>query len=675
LRLYLAGYPWTRELKLTLENLELRQQLPLQVPRLPRESWQLSNFPLPREWKGQPVRLLAEDESKGPGGWIAFAEVPPIRLSAEISFAFRLLGLTLFVFVVTTLPAAAACMLAAWRGVRNALDLTAIALLAMTSAGYLAFWIYFINPVAGNVFRNVVLIACIAFIAWAVSRGRGRIDWQPLRQMIVPLLVLALASVFVISLGFVYGEPMSVQDYSAQRFGPPALSIDNFLPKLLADAVYQHHIAIPFISDWLSSDRPPLQAGMALWTYGGMHPNRDLNYELLGVILQLTALVGLWAYLEASQVSRKAVALILVATLFSGFTIFNSFFTWPKLFPAALLLLIPAYLLTARYRSARSDWRVGVIVGAAIAFAMLCHGGSAFGIIGLALALAVLRRLPSLRFTAAAVIVAGLLYLPWMLYQKYYDPPGDRLLKMHLAGVLEPRPEASLRQILAEKYGKLSWQQIADYKLDNFRSVFDTKPFWSHGAVLVRGLLTGNAEESSAAAAFMRVTAFYRWNRSIDVFSFAPLAFLLFAFRRRKSIELQQAWFLWLSTAIILVVWCLLMYGPYSTVVHQGCYLTEVTAITGGVLVLWALSPKLAACLAALHIAFNLALYVFLNPSKPVGVATFMGPRNPVLDSFAVLSAAAFVFCLWRMGHAGAVEERKAAIALAGAQPEYAALS
>jgi len=61
----------------------------------------------------------------------------------------------------------------------------------------------------------------------------------------------------------------------------------------------------------------------------------------------------------------------------------------------------------------------------------------------------------------------------------------------------------------------------------------------------------------------------------------------------------------------------------------------------------------LAACLAALHIAFNLALYVFLTPSKPVGVATFMGPRNPVLDSFAVQSAAALVLLLWRMGYAG----------------------
>ena len=125
-------------------------------------------------------------------------------------------------------------------------------------------------------------------------------------------------------------------------------------------------------------------------------------------------------------------ALALATTFVSGFVILNSFYTWPKLLPVAFLFVLPGYLFTDRFSSVRADWRVGALVGAAAGFAMLCHGGSAFALLGIALTLLCLRRLSSLRFLLAGALVAGFLYFPWMLYQKYYDPPGDRLLKMHL---------------------------------------------------------------------------------------------------------------------------------------------------------------------------------------------------------------------------------------------------
>ena len=649
LTLYLAGYPSTPGIRLAVENLQTGEQLPLQVTKPPRERWRLDSFPLPASWRGQPVRVLAEDEAARPGGWLAFAEVRPLEIGVQMSFAFRLLALTLFLFLLTSLPALSACILASWRGVKRALDFVAIALLAICLVGYLAFWIYFLSHLAGMIFSYLVLISACACIIGSLGRERRRSTWMPLRPLLTPLLLVLLASVFVTSVGFVYGKPMSIQDYSSRRFGPPALSIDNFIPKIFADAVFQQHIPVPFLGDWLSSDRPPLQSGMLLWSYPWLHGDRDLSSQIVGTILQLTSMAALWAYLDTAGVNRKTASLVLAAALFSGFTIFNSFFTWPKLLPAGLLLIILGYLFTSRYIAIRSDVRVAVIVGAAAAFAMLSHGGSAFGLLGLVLTLPILRRLPGPRFTVAAIVVAGILYLPWALYQKYYDPPGDRLLKMHLAGTLEPRPEVTFLHLLATNYHKLSWHEVGSNKFENLSSVFDTQPFWSHVGVLLEGVFTGDTERQGAAVTALREPAFYRWNRSIDLFSFAPPAYLVcLVFRRRRSTEFQQSWFLWLYVAMTIIVWCLVMFGPYTTAVHQGCYATELAAIAAAILAVWSISPASTYCLVILHIALNLATYVLLTPARPIGVATFMGPVNTALCAVSGFAAAATVLVLWK---------------------------
>jgi hypothetical protein len=368
------------------------------------------------------------------------------------------------------------------------------------------------------------------------------------------------------------------------------------------------------------------------------------------VILQLTCLVGLWGYLQASLIDRRAMALIQVTVFFSGLTIFNAFFTWPKLLPVAFLFVIAGYLLTDRYHSVRSDWRIGAITGCATAFAALCHGGSAFAIIGLAATMLALRRLPGARFILAASLSAAILYSPWTLYQKYYDPPGDRLLKWHLAGTIEPEPHITFSRLLAANYEKLSWKQIADAKVANFEHVLDTGTFWKDAAAVVRSFLTGDKQKRAAAVAMLRWGMFIYWIQSLDLFSLTPLAFIIWlALRRRKSTEIQQAWLLWLCTAITLVVWCLLMFIPASTHAYQGSYFTELTAFSGGALALWAISQRLAVLAIGCHIVFNLAVYVFLPVTQPVGAPTFMGPANLVLAGFGALSALAFLWLSWQM--------------------------
>jgi len=389
---------------------------------------------------------------------------------------------------------------------------------------------------------------------------------------------------------------------------------------------------------------------MALWQYPWFRGSRDLSYQLLGIILQLTALLALWAYLDAAKVSRKAMALALPVAFFSGFTIFNSFYVWPKLLTAAFLLIIAAYLFTDRYRQVRTDWRIGALIGAAAAFAMLSHGGSIFGLLGVLVTMMLLRRVPSARFVLVAAGAAVILYLPWSLYQKYYDPPGDRLLKMHLAGIVDPHPELKLKDLLLRKYERLGWKGTWNYKVENFDVVWKGTTTGQPLAEIVGPLLTGDRQQRAAAVASLREGIFLHWFWSIDFLSLGPLALLLcIALRRRESPEFQQAAILWLCTAATLVIWCLLMFGPAKTVVYQGCYFAEMAAFAAGVLAFWALNRPLTVFIAACHVLLALLMYAFLAPPQPTGFASYLGPANPVPGFFAVLSALTFGLVMWRL--------------------------
>jgi hypothetical protein len=652
LTLYLAGYPGSANLHLAVEDLQTGHQLPLQIESAPGEAWRLYHFPLPSRWKGRPVRVLAEDEATGPTGWVGFTDpITAPELKNKLSFALRILGLVLLLLVVLILPAAAAAVLAFLRGVADLLDLVAVALLALGFVGYGSFWTYLLSRKAGIAYTYIVLLSSCVVIAYACLWSRSRIRFLALRRLIEPLLIVALASVFVISLGFIYGKPETMQSYAAQRFEPPTLPIDNFLPKILADDVFRGDIPKPMIGDWLSSDRPPLQAGLVLWTYAFTHGNRDLPYQVASTVLQVCFLAGLWAYLNASGVNRKAMALVLATAFFSGFAIFNSFFTWPKLLPVAFLLIIAAYAFTDRYRLIRGEWRVGALLGALAALAMLCHGGSMFALLGVAMTLLLMRRVPSFRALLATSFAAALLYLPWSLYQKYYDPPGDRLLKWHLAGTTSPHPEAKFRDLLMTSYGQLGWKGTLEYKIENFSVLAaDIPAFWQHTARVVRTLFRGALTQRAAAVAWLRLSMFCHWFSSIDFLSVAPIALLLCAaLGLRNSTEFQQAWVLWFCTAVTLVLWCLLMLGPGMTLVHQGCFFTEIAAFAGGVLCFWALSPKLAAAVTAGHIGFNFAVFCWLTPPTIPGFATFMGPANPALGCACFAAVGGFALVLWHI--------------------------
>ena len=250
---------------------------------------------------------------------------------------------------------------------------------------------------------------------------------------------------------------------------------------------------------------------------------------------------------------------------FSGFTFIHGFYTWPKLYPVAYLLIVAAYLLTERYHQVRGRRMTGALVGVALALAMLCHGGSFFAILGLACSLLFLRRCPSPRFLLAMTVAAVLTYTPWVLYQKFYDPPGDRLLKFHLAGVQEPHPEVSLANLLISSYKKAGLHKVIQYKITNFRFLMGGLDQSINDVVLLTknlGPSQARVRDTAAKSPALGEVSFSSCP-SMGLFSLGPLALLLAALSiRRKRVEFMLAARLWLCTLLTLVCWCLLMFGP-----------------------------------------------------------------------------------------------------------------
>jgi hypothetical protein len=649
LRLYVIGYPVSADLRLAVENLRTGRQLSLLVPAPPGENWRQYYFPLPPEWKGQSIRVIAQDEASGRLGWLGFTDpLPEPGLRAALSEAGVLMALFVLLVSNLLLPPIALCAVAAVRGVKDPVSLNTIVLLAIGLLGWLGFWTYLANSRAGLAYSALALLGSCALLARLWRARRARLG--PLRCLLAPWTLVACAAVFVLSLGLVRHSLAPPLNLAARRFAPPVLAGDNALPKVLAGCIVAGRIPSPMVGDWLSSDRPPLQAGVYLWDcLPAAGSDGQLPYLVISVVLQCAFLAGLWICLAAAGVGRGPAAVALGITFFSGFVLLNSLYTWPKLLPVAFLLVIAANVLTGRYDLVKGAAAQGAATGAAAALAMLCHGGSMFALLGIGLTMLILRRWPGRRFLLAAFCTAALLYVPWMLYQKYGDPPGDRLLKWHLAGVIAPHPDVPFSRLLLQRYRDLKLPGVVQYKFSNFRALAGAPAdFCRDLAILVRHAAGGRAARAAAAAS-LRLSMFAKWAPCVGFVLLGPVCLLLCgAFRRRNPKELQPAAVLWLCCAVTLLLWSLIMFGPNGTYVPNGTYFTEIAAYAGSALAFWALNRSLAVAIAATSVLLHAALFICYAPPAAAGVGTDTGPLNYALVLLCMLSAAGILAILLR---------------------------
>jgi hypothetical protein len=510
---------------------------------------------------------------------------------------------------LTALPMAAAALFSVRLGVRSVPILLAIGLAAGGAAAILSFWAFYADPLAGRSFSYLVLFGSALLAGLSLHEG----DFEPglLRGLATPLTLWALGSAFLVALGFVHGGVGNPLGEGATRFSGQ-LPSDNDIPRFFAEWFYFHgHHGTPpvYPGEWLASDRPPLQVGYVLLErVFGWDDTVALRYDVLGIVLQQLWIVGLWALLLAARVGRVTRALAMLTVLVSDVALVNGFFVWPKMLPTALLLGAAALVLTPLWpRLRRSLWSAA-LVAALLALAMLAHGASVFGAIALLL-VAAFRGLPSWRWIAVAIAVGVALMAPWSAYQKYADPPGNRLTKWMLAGDMEI-DDRGTSEAIVDAYREAGVGGTLHDKAENFVTMAGGGP-----AVELLERAWGSATSGDLAQAIreVRELLFFDLLPSLGLLLAVPFAMAVWWRRGRLNpVEWRFALTCFATLAAGALAWGLLLFGnlPARTILHAGSFLLPVLGLCGAVAGLRAVFPRFAIYCVSVSAALMLAIYV-----------------------------------------------------------------
>lgn len=418
------------------------------------------------------------------------------------------------------------------------------------------FWAWYASPSAGRVVDAAFLV--VSFGVIAVFGRRGDLGYLDLA---VPLALTLGVGLVYTGLAFVQGGIAAVRPLAvlSARFWHAG---DNQLPLTFAQRIAAHHSLSGYlVSFWRFSDRPPLQVGFDLLQWPLWSHDQELPYQLLGTCLELAWLPALWTLLRVRGLGKRRAGAAVLATAATGAVFFNSIYVWPKMLSAGLALAAFAILVSRDPDDRRSG--IGVLTIALCVLSMLSHGGTAFALIALVPFAWRLRRrltIPSVAVCAASAIV---LYAPWMLFQRFVDPPGNRLEKWQLAGVINIDSRGVLQAVI-QQYHRLSPGQLFAYKItDSLTSLTG-----NHGLLSAQSV-----DQVWLHQGFM---GYARLSQFFDLLpASAPLVLgafaLLFPSGRRALAAMKP---LAVFAALTFVVWIVLLWGGpvVPAIIHQGPY-------------------------------------------------------------------------------------------------------
>jgi len=460
---------------------------------------------------------------------------------------------------------------------------------------------------------------------------------------------MILTTIFYTGLGFLYERSENPLTQAQLRFVHP-LPIDNVIPYLFADKLYHSDPVRPFLlADWKSSDRPPLQTGISLlqfpmWPY----KTRALNYQILGTLLQSLSIVSIWDLMNSLATGRRIIIIVLAFCIFSGFFLLYSFYVWPKLLAASYFLFALSVLGFAGGNCRCASPLNTGIAGAAIGLALMSHGGVIFTLIALGIVVLTTRSVPRWRSLLPGILMLALFLLPWTLYQKFYDPPGDRLLKWHLAGVTEYN-ERSFPQLLSEAYTKPGARVIIHNKIQNVKTLLGPSP---------RNILgTGrNSLPWRSRVAWYKEAALFYFFQTLGVLNLGVLVLLFGRFTRIRR-EHEQLFYaiqrLVSLTLVSLMVWCLLLYTPGSTVIHQGSLADVVVLFVAFALSFAVLIPRLTYILLGLQVFVLFPLFAVTSPTAGSQYSILGVSRpDPGMVLLSAVGLAGLVAFGWKIGFA-----------------------
>ena len=561
-------------------------------------------------------------------------------------------------------PMTACALMGVRLGIRHPLLLLICGFAGAGLLGFAVFWAYVPSSGFGRVCGVAATAGCVLLLA---DGCRGRFEgWRRLRPFGPVSALFAASGLFDLALGYLHGGFAAQADVAVNRYrlGLPG---DGVIPLVFAQQLHSGTRPLPvyLMSNWQSSDRPPLQTGYDLLQQSVLGSWRFDDYQILGTLLQATWVFGLWALLHAAGKPRRAVPVCLAAVLFNGFVIQNSFFTWPKLLAATGVLLAAAVLLTPQLHGLRGSRTAGALAGLSLGTAMLGHPGTLFALIGIVGGIAALwrvRRLrpagwypPSWRFTAASAAGFLVAYAPWPAYQRFVDPPGNLLTEVNMADAPGPEPGRSTLRVIFDAYREAGAHQVIADKASNYTFPFQhTLGYLRELVALPYHLLAGQPAAAQNSANNIVTWQFFCLGPILGLTGWGLVLLAGRAVRglvaRRPLTRLQPELVWLLCLAITLAVWPLMLFGPVATSAHQGTYFVEPVLIAVGVLAFWSLRPVWAIAVTAVSGAMTLWVYIGFTPEGPVPGSGNTDPVSAGTVALLVVSIAACLACLWRVG-------------------------
>jgi hypothetical protein len=504
-----------------------------------------------------------------------------------------LFALNLLLFL---LPGLAVMLVIAARRQFSAAYAVMLTVVASATVGYVAFWAYFAGRVAGRIFSYGVIAASIVIVAVLLKRESA------LRVLIgklcVPFGYVLATGICYTCLLFLFKHPFATGvEFANVRFFSDELPGDNQIPLIFAERIYAQQPVKPFCcGDWLSSDRPPLQAGIFLLprplkTFG----NVRLNYELLAIALECLWICGVWVLVGALRAPPERIKQVLGFLVFSGFLFYNSVYVWPKLLAATFVLFVFSILLKIRIERRPITWLEALIAAVSFALALMAHPGAIFSAPALLVMLVWNWRFLNTAKLLAGVAVIAMFATPWLAYQRVYDPPGNRVLKMHLAGV-GPIDSRSTWQAIKDAYGSMDAKTIAKYKWANLRMPIGPHPF-----------LLGRSEESRRAQRDYIANA-------LGILNAGWIGLALAVLKKRSSAMLPCSGLLIGISLLNLLVWCFVLIGPGYTQTAELSYADFLLLSIGLIGFLLVLPQALVVSLFGVQILSLFTVWVFVKP-------------------------------------------------------------
>ena len=551
------------------------------------------------------------------------------------------------------LPGVAVALLLRGRCSDDPIVFAYTSLIASAAAAYIVFWPFLFNVRLAQAIVGLVAIVSLSYVI--TTLGSRKVPARLLAELGVCFLLMILVGTAYSGIGYLYEVAKSPEAQADHRFRD--MPADNIVPLVFATTLYDGKRVRPFLfGDWKSSDRPPLQAGATLFQLAAWNPDdREWHYQNLGVFLQTMWVAAVWIILRGANVSRRAIVIVGAFCICSALFLIHSFFVWPKMLSAGLFLLA---LCALRFFEGRSQTSAGfntAVAGAGVGTALLSHPGVAFSFVALILILIATRGAPGARRTILGLFVLGCFLTPWILYQRLYDPPGDRLLKWHFAGAMRPDSKSFLRT-LKDAYTKPPLRNIASAKLQNFETVT--------GIHAIPALIsTLESKSADNLAKWFVETTFFNLLPSIGVLNLGFLVLGTLVLRSEKQTKpgaVLGAQRLLCLACLSVVIWCLLKYLPGSTVIHEGSLADPLLLCIGLALILVLLTPRLCTGLLIIQVLLFLWACVIATPvNKPWSGASWTAMSTPMaLLAVAGLAALVVLGAAWAVGQSRPEQRR-----------------